>query len=1075
MANKLREMVSGDRRRLKDDETNLDLSYITDSIIAMSFPASGFIERAWRNSMDEVEKFLENRHGGDGFMVWNLSERKYSAKCFQSKMIYAPFQDHHPPPFVKFFDIVTMIDGWLNDPRHIAVVHCIGGKGRTGTIISALLFFSGQKDTVEEAAAHFAQQRSEVGRGVTQPSQNRYLGYFEKFLLGQSLNLKPLLLEKIVLVGLDLTRHVTFEVYDSPFEGKLIYSKTPSPKTENKKGTLMFKIDTQVYGDLYIRARQNNPFGADVQIFRCCLHTYFISANSVVLDADELDHGEEEIDESFKMALTFKHVPPDGPCPNPDPILFAAWDTFKQTREKIQGTKSGASIMVDHTGADLPARPVKPLPMPKNLILALEKAAEECDDDEEAGEDLYFPSKPLSASTPAKRTKDQIFNNPAKDFPRTVDKDKDRDRSQSARAGAPNRIIPRERAATVQGYSSPLRESRDSGEVQHSNAVRGVPTLQRRPTKWESPRNREDKIKETYLELFFEADTDGDGKINFQDFSAFFGKTGQTAQALTSLWEQVNPGDARFLTYDQFSQCCQLSAAAHQNHNFLNPQKAAEDAPKMEPARALLGRSRSSPRESGVKEKPEEDEVAPPPLGGSTKPAGFGFRRADHPMPRLNPGEHTKPPGLGGSRTFEPAISQPSRDRTPATAGGGDDGPPTRAVGRTTFEPLLKQSRGGKQLPVLPMTKLNSMKTLDYQNPNTTQKPDSPVSPPLQDSPGGRLTGSASPPSEPEDLIPDPIPVETPVQRAATSRLRPALLRPSLMRAETMGAPGTRSKREPPPGWSSRSDRSSPRSETETQTTQTSPRSTLGPEGFGGATTPSPQSPPTTQRTSPRADSPKPPFKFETIRSKDQILTDLRQNRNPKTVGSPSGNRSDLTGSDSPRVINGFPPSSTTSQHQQFIESAPTTPTGRTFPPTSPKQTITGQPRVPTADPVVLELQPQQQKNSPPPDITLSPSDYDTLLLQDLDDLKLPPIQILHSQPPPISPTKTMSLGYDNLDPMDEPLAFVDDMTEFEYQQFDLPPGFEIAPHTNSSLFEQDLLSVDSYIHIENMDTVDTV
>lgn len=45
-------------------------------------------------------------------------------------MIYAPFQDHHPPPFVKFFDIVTMIDGWLNDPRHIAVVHCIGGKGK---------------------------------------------------------------------------------------------------------------------------------------------------------------------------------------------------------------------------------------------------------------------------------------------------------------------------------------------------------------------------------------------------------------------------------------------------------------------------------------------------------------------------------------------------------------------------------------------------------------------------------------------------------------------------------------------------------------------------------------------------------------------------------------------------------------------------------------------------------------------------------------------------------------------------------------------------------------------------------
>ncbi len=45
MASTLREMVSGDRKRLKDDETNLDLSYITDNVIAMSFPATGYLER----------------------------------------------------------------------------------------------------------------------------------------------------------------------------------------------------------------------------------------------------------------------------------------------------------------------------------------------------------------------------------------------------------------------------------------------------------------------------------------------------------------------------------------------------------------------------------------------------------------------------------------------------------------------------------------------------------------------------------------------------------------------------------------------------------------------------------------------------------------------------------------------------------------------------------------------------------------------------------------------------------------------------------------------------------------------
>jgi hypothetical protein len=46
-------MVSGKRRRLEVDGVNLDLTYITTRVIAMSYPSSGF-ESMYRNPIDKV-------------------------------------------------------------------------------------------------------------------------------------------------------------------------------------------------------------------------------------------------------------------------------------------------------------------------------------------------------------------------------------------------------------------------------------------------------------------------------------------------------------------------------------------------------------------------------------------------------------------------------------------------------------------------------------------------------------------------------------------------------------------------------------------------------------------------------------------------------------------------------------------------------------------------------------------------------------------------------------------------------------------------------------------------------------
>ena len=58
MVEAIRKLVSGNRRRLHEDNFSLDLTYIIpDRLIAMSYPSSGF-ESLYRNSIDKVSSSL---------------------------------------------------------------------------------------------------------------------------------------------------------------------------------------------------------------------------------------------------------------------------------------------------------------------------------------------------------------------------------------------------------------------------------------------------------------------------------------------------------------------------------------------------------------------------------------------------------------------------------------------------------------------------------------------------------------------------------------------------------------------------------------------------------------------------------------------------------------------------------------------------------------------------------------------------------------------------------------------------------------------------------------------------------
>ncbi|XP_076446857.1 phosphatidylinositol 3,4,5-trisphosphate 3-phosphatase TPTE2-like [Babylonia areolata] len=329
-----RQLVSQNKRRYQKDGFDLDLCYITERMIAMSFPSKGLMA-VYRNPVDEVARFFNTKHAGH-YRIYNLcSERKYNETLFHNNVRRILIDDHNVPRLKDILWFCEDVRGWMQeDMRNVIAIHCKGGKGRTGTMICVWLLESGLFEGAKNSLEYFGDRRTDLSKGQTfqgveTPSQSRYVEYFEKMKTEFNDHLPPrkvlkiksfkivgigtvgkgdgsdlfidLLQENVPVFQCNMGTGVNCKVLKFPDTDSIVIEPENCPNIE---------------GDIKVMFKTKNkkiPIGYDKCPFYFWFYTSFIEDNQLVLPRDELDNPHKKkthhvFRENFSVIMDFEDV-----------------------------------------------------------------------------------------------------------------------------------------------------------------------------------------------------------------------------------------------------------------------------------------------------------------------------------------------------------------------------------------------------------------------------------------------------------------------------------------------------------------------------------------------------------------------------------------------------------------------------------------------------------------------------------------------------------------------------------------------------------------------------------------------
>ncbi|KAM6918579.1 LOW QUALITY PROTEIN: tensin-3-like [Xenentodon cancila] len=319
----------------------LDLTYITERIIAVSFPR-GCSEEMYSHNLKDVTRMLKSKHA-DNYLIINLSERRHDLSKMNPKTLDTGWPDLHAPPLDKICTICKAMESWLNaDPLHVVVIHCRGGKGRIGVVISSFVHFTDVSASADQALDRFAMRKyyDDKVSALMTPSQKRYVWILNSLLSGSmKINASPSFLHCVLLHGIpNFDPSGVCRPYIKVYQGmQAVYSSGVYHIGPGHRDRVCITLEPAqlLKGDIMIKCYHKSDMTSEREvIFRLQFHTGAVQGYNLMFEKEDMEAANKDprFPDYGKVELVFSEGP-----------------------EKIPGAErwqNGPDVVVDYNTAD---------------------------------------------------------------------------------------------------------------------------------------------------------------------------------------------------------------------------------------------------------------------------------------------------------------------------------------------------------------------------------------------------------------------------------------------------------------------------------------------------------------------------------------------------------------------------------------------------------------------------------------------------------------------------------------------------------------------------------------------------